>query len=302
MTSDRKRMRAALLRWYARHGRHSLPWRSSRDPYRVLVSEFMLQQTQVERVKPIFEAFVARFASFEELAAARTSDVVRAWRGLGYNSRAVRVHDAARAVVERFGGTLPSDTQSLRSLPGLGAYTSAAVRAFAFDMADAAVDTNVRRIVHRVFFGIEHPPKVTAAVLDAVAAALVPRRGGHDWNSAMMDLGAAICTARAPKCPLCPVRPYCAAAPVDASALAASRARRRKREAVPFEQSTRYARGRIVDALRDVPSGKTMSLLQLQRDLGNALDRSEEEVGRVVAALVADGLLESDGKQVALRG
>ncbi|HEX3550272.1 MAG TPA: A/G-specific adenine glycosylase, partial [Candidatus Elarobacter sp.] len=120
-----------LLRWYRRHGRTHLPWRATRDPYRIVVSEFMLQQTQVERVIPLFDAFVERFPTFEALAVAPPSDALRAWRGLGYTSRAVRLHALVRAVVERHGGRLPSDVPSLRALPGIGAYTAAAVRAFA---------------------------------------------------------------------------------------------------------------------------------------------------------------------------
>jgi len=136
---------AALLAWYRIHGRAHLPWRQTRDPYRVLVSEFMLQQTQVERVLPLFEAFVAAFPDLASLAAAQAADVVRLWRGLGYNSRAVRLHALARAVVERHGGALPSDRDALLALPGIGPYTASAVRAFAFELDDVALDTNIRR-------------------------------------------------------------------------------------------------------------------------------------------------------------
>lgn len=294
-----------LLDWYARFGRSHLPWRMTRDPYRVLVSEFMLQQTQVDRVLPKYEAFLERFPDVAELAAASTADVLRMWKGLGYNSRAVRLKQIAQEVVERFGGVMPSDETTLRTLPGIGPYTVSAVRAFAFDCDDAALDTNVRRVTHRVLHGLEHPPAVSAAVLDADARALVPRGRGHDWNSAMMDLGATICTARAPKCLICPMQTACAAAPIDTGLLEAARtnhARKRSpQEAIPFEQTTRYARGRIVDRLRELPPGKRISFLDLHEDVTSRIGRTAEELETLIGALERDGLVTTRGKAVALQ-
>ncbi|MGC1381321.1 MAG: hypothetical protein WA814_09920 [Candidatus Baltobacteraceae bacterium] len=295
-----------LLAWYRRHGRAGLPWRVARDPYRTVVSEFMLQQTQVDRVVPKFEAFVARFPDFAALSGASTADVLREWRGLGYNSRAVRLKQLAEAVVERFGGAMPSDAAALRLLPGIGPYTVAAVRAFAFDLDDAALDTNVRRIVHRVFFGVEYLVAASLRELDARARALVPPGKAHDWNSAMMDLGAAICTARAPKCLLCPLQRDCAAAPVDIWEL--DRARelvaktRSPQNAIAYEETTRYARGRIVDRLRDLPAGRRISLLDLHRAIEPLLPgRTMDDVDGLVGALERDGLVTRDGNGVALR-
>jgi A/G-specific adenine glycosylase len=286
----------ALLAWYARFGRTHLPWRTTRDPYRIVVSETMLQQTQVERVIPLYESFLARFPSFEALAAAGAGDVVRAWRGLGYNSRAVRLHALARAVVERHAGALPHDTVALRSLPGIGAYTASAVRAFAFGLDDAAVDVNVRRVVHRVMYGLEFPRLADDRALDTLAAAAVPPGRAHDWNSAMMDLGATLCTARAPKCLVCPLRDACAAAPVDPVRLA-QRAREhapRKppQSAIPFERTTRFLRGRIIDRLREVPARDSLALALLNDDLASTVpaDRLHEIPG-VVDALVRDGIV-----------
>jgi A/G-specific adenine glycosylase len=295
-----------LLRWYGRHGRSTLPWRTTRDPYRTVVSEFMLAQTQVDRVVPKFEAFVHRFANFRALAEASRADVLRAWRGLGYNSRAVRLHRLAQAVVERYGGTLPTDRPELRSLPGAGTYTVAAIRAFAFNIDDAPIDTNVRRIVNRLFFGLEYPRAAAARDLDQRARSLVPPGRAHDWNSAIMDLGAALCTARAPKCLLCPLRAGCAAAPVDAAQLdrlrAAAARRRRPQNAVPFAESTRYARGRIVDRLRDLPPGERISLLDLYDSLAATIPgRSIDDVRGFVGSLERDGLVTHDGTHVALR-
>jgi A/G-specific adenine glycosylase len=273
-----------------------LPWRATRDPYRIVVSEFMLQQTQVERVIPLFEAFVARFPSFDALAATDAGDVVRAWRGLGYNSRAIRLHRLAREVVERHDGRLPSDTGALRALPGIGAYTASAVRAFAFELDDAAVDVNLRRVIHRVALGVEYPRLADDAALDAIAIAAVPRGGAHDWNSAMMDLGATICTARAPKCLVCPLRERCAAAPVDAAQLAAlvrtHAARKPPQNAIPFERTTRFLRGRIIDRLRDVPARDALAADVLQRELAAIVPAERlHDIPVVIDALVEEGLV-----------
>ncbi len=297
--------RGRLLRWYRKYGRAELPWRVLRSPYRTLVSEFMLAQTQVERVVPKFEAFVERFPDFAALARASLGEVLRAWKGLGYNSRAVRLHRLAVCVVETHGGELPSDAASLRELPGLGPYGVAAVRAFGFDLDDAPVDTNIRRIVHRLCFGIEHPPRANALELDRRARALMPPGRAHDWNSALMDLGATICSARAPKCLLCPLRPDCAAAPVDAAALATARRANGKppspQNAIPFDRSRRFARGRIVDRLRELPAGQRVSLLDLRRALEGASRWTVADVGELVGALERDGLVTRDGNGVALR-
>jgi A/G-specific adenine glycosylase len=298
-------IRKSLTAWYRSQGRAWLPWRVKRDPYFTLVSEFMLQQTQVERVVPKFEAFVARFPDFRRLATASTADVLREWKGLGYNSRAVRLKQLAEAVCERFGGAMPRETALLRELPGVGPYTAAAIRAFAFDLDEAPVDTNIRRIVHRLFCGVEFPAKASPRELDERASELVPAGGAHDWNSAMMDLGASLCTARAPKCLLCPLRASCAAAPIEAAALEAARAAHAKprspQEALRFESTTRYARGRIVDRLRELPPGAAISLLDLHREVAPLLPgRPIEDVDELVGALERDGLVARRGERIAL--
>jgi A/G-specific adenine glycosylase len=286
-----------LLAWFERHGRAALPWRTERTPYRVVVSEFMLQQTQVERVVPIYERFLSAWPTFAALAAASQADVVRAWRGLGYNSRAVRLHRLACAVRDGHGGVLPRDETALRALPGVGPYTARAVAAFAFDADVAALDTNVRRIVHRTQFGIEWPPRASERDLDALATALVPRGAGYAFNSALMDLGATVCTARAPKCLLCPLRAVCAAAPIDAAALAAQAAAHAKsrspQERLEFVRTTRYARGRVIDRLRALSEGERISLLDLQAELAPLmLQQDPSALARVVASLARDGVLE----------
>jgi A/G-specific adenine glycosylase len=217
----------------------------------------------------------------------------------------MRLHALARAVVERHDGRLPSDREALLALPGIGPYTASAVRAFAFELDDVALDTNIRRIAHRTGFGLEHPPRATDAELDARArAALVPGTA-HDWNSAMMDVGATICTARAPKCLLCPLREGCVAAPVDAAALAASaraRSRRSPQESIPFERTTRYLRGRIVDRLRDVPRGETLHVNELISSLATIVPPDRIiEIPVVADALERDGIIEQTAGALRLR-
>ena len=295
-----------LLRWYAREGRAHLPWRITRNPYYTLVSEFMLQQTQVDRVLPKFDAFVRLYPDIDSLANASPADVVREWKGLGYNSRAIRLHDVAREVRDRYGGVIPRSIQELCSLPGIGPYTASAIAAFAYNGDVAAMDTNLRRVIHRLAFGVEHPALATAAQLDAKAAELLPSGRAHDWNSALMDLGATLCTARAPKCLLCPLQSACAAAPIDSVQLEARRAEHARtpspQNAIPFAKTTRFARGRIVDVLRSLPVGGRISLLDLHHHLRDDLpDKSVEEVASIVALLERDGLVASGDGALSLR-
>jgi A/G-specific adenine glycosylase len=265
----------------------------------------MLQQTQVDRVVPIFERFTAAWPTFAALAAASQADVVRAWKGLGYNSRAVRLHKLARAVCESHAGRLPSDEARLRELPGIGPYTARAIAAFAFDADVAAIDTNVRRIVHRTQLGLEWPARANAGELDAVAATLVPKGRGYAFNSALMDLGATLCSARAPKCLLCPLAGSCAAAPIDPARLAAFATAhappRSPQERLRFEQTTRYVRGRVIDRLRALEAGERISLLVLHDDLAPQIPHHDAHaLERVVTTLERDGVVERDESGVRL--
>jgi A/G-specific adenine glycosylase len=207
------RFRRRLLGWYRRHQRR-LPWRGVRDPYAILVSEIMLQQTQVSRVADFYPRFLARYPTVEELAAAPAWAVRESWEGLGYYARVRNLHAAARHVVDRLGGRLPATEDGLRRLPGVGRYTAGAVASIAFGADVPAVDTNAVRVLSRVF-RIQGPRKSAAHArrVWALAAALVPRGRAADWNQALMDLGAIYCTARAPRCPVCPVRRECATGP-----------------------------------------------------------------------------------------
>lgn len=199
--------RRRLLAWYERHAR-SLPWRRTRDPYRVLVSEFMLQQTQVSRVEQFYPRFLKRFSSIERLAEAHPKAVREAWDGLGYYARARNLHALAREV-SGSGTRIPDTVEALIRLPGVGRYTAGAVACFAYEKPVPAVDTNVARVIARVFLGREK--KAGDRRLWDIAAAIVPKNGKRAWkfNQAMMELGATVCVARKPKCPECPVLRDC---------------------------------------------------------------------------------------------
>src|SRR6184192_2163318 len=207
-----------LLAWWARAAR-DLPWRNTRDPYRVLVSEFMLQQTQVSRVAEYYPRFIERFPDLETLAKAKPRAVREQWDGLGYYARAANLHALAKAVTRRHDATLPSEPEELIKLPGIGPYTAGAVASFAYEKPVPAVDTNVARVIARVFIGIRDNRGTNASRISHPASrqiweltrALVPRDGKRAWkfNQAIMELGALICVARRPKCEQCPVRPDC---------------------------------------------------------------------------------------------
>jgi A/G-specific adenine glycosylase len=203
-----------LLAWYAEHGR-DLPWRRTRDPYRVLVSEIMLQQTQVDRVVPKYHEFLGRYPTIDALAAAEAVDVRQLWYPLGYNIRPFRLHQIARETVAHYGGRLPDTAERLRALPGVGRYTSGAILAFAYGQDAPVLDTNVRRVLTRVFLGLRRTRRLRGdKALWALAARLVPRGGGYDFNQALMDFGATWCTPRRPRCQRCPVRRLCASYPL----------------------------------------------------------------------------------------
>jgi A/G-specific adenine glycosylase len=207
--ADRRRFRRALLTWYGVHGR-DLPWRKTSDPYHILVSEIMLQQTQVDRVLPKYAEWLEKYPSFEALASARIKDVTTTWRPLGYNIRPRRLHHIAREAVARYGGQLPSDEETLLSFKGIGAYTAGAIRSFAFGQRAAILDTNVARVLFRVFVGRgDAKAHAMRKKLWAISDVLVPQKRVFDFNQALMDLGATVCTARTPRCAGCPMSRMC---------------------------------------------------------------------------------------------
>ena len=200
-----------IVAWFRKAGR-SLPWRGAHDPYAVLVSEFMLQQTQVATVIPFYERWLSRFPDFETLAAASEQDVLSLWQGLGYYSRARNLHRAAQHIVAQHGGEMPADPAAIRSLPGVGRYTAGAVACFAFDLPEPLVDANVARVLARLL-DLREPIDSSKGhtALWAEATRLVPRKHPGLFNAALMELGALTCIPRKPRCERCPVRPHCLA-------------------------------------------------------------------------------------------
>jgi A/G-specific adenine glycosylase len=276
-------LQAAILSWYDTSGRW-LPFRAARDPYAILVSEVMAQQTQIARVADAWSGFLAAFPSFEALAAASPADVLRAWRGLGYNRRALNLWRAARVVVDEHGGKLPSDVAALERLPGIGPYTARAVAAIAFGLPVGAVDTNVRRVLTRTTGSSEG---IAPADLQRLADAAVPSDRPADWTHAVMDVGATFCRPTKPDCAACPARMWCRFAAAGRGGL--DRAPRIRPGVGPaFTTSSRWLRGRILDRLRDAaPPGWD----RFDAAIG---EHGDEAVLGALATLAAEGLAELD--------
>jgi A/G-specific adenine glycosylase len=288
-SGDRRGLQAAILGWYDARGR-SLPFRGTRDPYAILVSEVMAQQTQISRVGPAWEAFTARFPTFGALATALPADVLRAWQGLGYDRRARNLQRTAKIVVEEHGGKLPTDLATLERLPGIGPYTARAVAAIAFDAPVGAVDTNVRRVLGRVAVG--DPAALRPREMQVLADGCVPGGRAADWTHAVMDVGATFCRTTRPACGECPARALCQyAASVDAGAGEAPVERPGStdggaRERVRFEQTTRWLRGRILDRAR---SADGAAWTRFDGPIGS---HPHESVVAMLGVLGREGMLE----------
>jgi A/G-specific adenine glycosylase len=284
----RSAIQHALLRWHDANALRA-PWRESGDPYHALVAAVMAQQTQMSRVLLLYERFLAAYPTIEALAAASLGDVIRAWKGMGYNQRAVRLHRAARTIAA---GGWPRDAASLARIEGVGPFTAAIIASFAFGRPAAAVDTNVVRVLTR----LTGDDTLRGRRLQIVADEMVPVGDPARWNQALMDYGARVCVSR-PKCGECVVARWCAArerfaAPVP-SMVAETRAAYRlpgKREP-KFETTPRYFRGRIIDVLRDLPPGQSITLPALAKAIANGhAAPATGEVGGWVAALETAGL------------
>lgn len=271
-----------LLTWGQAH-RRDLPWRRTRDPWAILVSELMLQQTQVARVEPRYHAFLDRFPTPQVCAAASVGDVIEAWAGLGYNRRAVNLHRCARVLVSEHQGALPTDLDRLLALPGVGPYTARAVLVFAFERDHGVLDTNAARFLARAVAGrpLRRPEG------QALADERVPPGRAWEWNQAVLDLGATVCTKRAPRCDVCPIAGHCAwrrgdpPGPDPAHGSAGTSGRQSR-----FDGSDRQGRGRLVDALR---TGAVA--LEATPSIAGWPDEPER-THRAVAGLVGDGLAE----------
>jgi A/G-specific adenine glycosylase len=270
---------AAVLRWYADSAR-DLPWRRpGATAWAVVVSEFMLQQTPVARVEPVWREWMDRWPSPGALAAEPAGEAVRAWGRLGYPRRALRLHAAATAMVDRHGGRVPDDVDALRALPGVGDYTAAAIAAFAFGQRVAVLDTNVRRVYARVFDGLDDATNAPAKAERGAALARVPDIAPASYSVAVMELGAVVCRARAPRCDDCPVAMQCrwraAGRPSNGTP------RRTQR----YEGTDRQARGRLLALLRATTGPVPAADLE-------ATWADPEQRTRALAGLVADGLVE----------
>jgi len=286
-------LRDAILAWYGVRGRR-LPFRATVDPYAILVSEAMAQQTQAARAGERWVAFMTRFPTVAVLAAATPADVLRSWQGLGYNRRALNLWRAAGRIVEAFDGRVPRDLYELESLPGVGPYTARAVAAIAFGEPVGAVDTNVRRVLGRIVAGEDGA--MAPGPLQALADRAVPPDRPGDWTHALMDLGATVCRPRRPDCEGCPAQTWCRYAartrPVGAvtGAVGPSRrpARAARAAATPFPATSRWLRGRILDRLREAPDGAWVAL---DARIG---DHDSIAIDIATQALAREGLLERD--------
>ena len=271
-----------ILTWYDEH-RRDLPWRQpGTSAWAVLVSEVMLQQTPVARVEPAWRAWLRRWPEPAALAAATPAQVLRAWDRLGYPRRALRLREAAAAIRDRHGGVVPREREALLALPGIGSYTAAAVRSFAYGERDVVLDTNVRRVLARALDGQALPAPALTRAEERRAAAVLPPDAATSarWNVGLMELGALVCTARNPRCDACPLAAVCrwraTGHPGDAHA------HRRRTQA--WEGTDRQARGRLMAALRDAVEPLEEGELPRWGD--------DDQRARALAGLITDGLVE----------
>ncbi len=284
----RPRFHAAVFHWYKNHGR-ILPWRGDQNPYRVLLSEVMLQQTQVSRVLEKYPVFLKHFPTLPALARAQRADVIRVWQGMGYNNRAVRLHQCAHIISGRYNGRFPVTEKELRELPGIGRYTARAVLSSALGMPVAVVDVNIQRVFSRFFWRMDTVAEtVHLGIVEACAADHFPTQRGYDWNQALMDLGATVCTARAPRCGVCPVAPWCK----SRTSMSRTGPVQMKREPLFYGVPERIYRGRIVNRLRAVNNGHTITLTSLGTHiLTRYTGRNEAWLRRLLERLERDGLV-----------
>lgn len=279
-------LHSAVLDWYSQHGR-DLPWRDPDcTPWGVYLSEVMSQQTPVARVQPVWERWLQRWPTPAALAADSPGEAVRMWDRLGYPRRALRLWESARVMVEQHDGQVPRDHEDLLALPGVGAYTAAAVASFAYEDPRTVVDTNVRRVLARTVTGTQHAaPALTAAEMRLAQASMpADRDDANAWNAASMELGALICTARSPKCLECPVVHLCA---WQLAGRPEHEGPARRGQA--WHGTDRQVRGRIVQLLRESPDPVSRGAL------GTAWPDDESKLERCLAALVDDGLVEPRG-------
>lgn len=281
-----------ILRWYSVHGRR-LPWRDIRDSYRILVSEIMLQQTQVSRVLRIYPTFLDKFPTLRSLASAPQAQVVLAWRGLGYNNRAVRLHRLAGYLVDNHAGKLPRDFDTLLTLPGIGRYTAAALLVAVHGIDAPVVDVNIRRFFSRMFWTMRSTAEMRSGrEIEILSARLVLPGRGYAWTQALMDLGATVCIARAPHCHRCPVGALC----LSRTTMLRDHVKPAKHEPSMSGVPNRIYRGRIVEELRGNTGKKGIRLELLGRRIHPGFaTRHERWLVRLLGSLEKDGLVVVSG-------
>lgn len=306
------RVHCFLLRWYSTEQR-DLPWRATSDPYAILVSEIMLQQTQVDRVLPKYQLFLTTFPTLTDLAQASTADVISAWVPLGYNRRAVNLQSIARQVIADYDGRIPDTIDELLKLKGVGRYTAGAIACFAYHKQVATVDTNIRRVLHRIFLGLDLPePKLNDANMLMFAEQVLPNSEAYNWNQALMDLGATTCTSSNPQCTNCPLQESCRAFTEMSqySLFPSGTVLRQLRKVAekkadyqpqPFTSTNRYFRGRIIDLLRTIPSGQRVALADLGVQIKPTFSHADMPwIQKLVEGLAKDGLLDCAHEGVCL--
>ncbi len=288
---DRRRLNRARFAWHAA-ARRDLVVRGATTPWAILVGEVMSQQTQIDRIGPAWERWIARWPEPADLAGASARDVVMAWAGLGYNRRALALHEAAKAIVRAHDGRVPSTVEALEALPGIGPYTARAVAASAFGRPVAPLDVNVRRVVERLLGVVPARAEVPRRELQAAADGLISRGAARRWVDAVMDLAAMICTSRAPRCAVCPLRTMCPSAGVVVPPARGARVAPRR---VRFEATNRWLRGRLLDAARHADGEGWVDEPQV---LGT---HGVEAIGSALRALQGEGFIDRDGGRYRLR-
>ncbi len=294
-TAQQRKIQEKILAWYRANGRHDLPWRATDDLYAIVVSEIMLQQTNVPKVIPRYRAFLQQFPSWEKLATAPTSAVLQAWQGLGYNRRALYLQKLAQAVVQKYDGALPTDPEQLMALPGIGPYTSRAVLIFGQNQDIVATDVNIARVVRRWHGLMEW---VSAKQQAKEVGRFVPHGKSRAWHSAMMDFASAICTKRNPQCAACPVAKLCKSYPTPKDAIKIRRVEPGRSE-YGRHIPRRIFRGRIVEVLR---GGKktTLQLGPLVKKDWHTVDGAW--LKEILAGLATEGMIEHKGRFWQLEG
>lgn len=297
MTDELKKKKRSinkkLLHWYSQNKR-ILPWRQTHDPYKILVSEIMLQQTQVSRVLIKYREFLTAFSDIKSLAEASTSDVIKTWKGLGYNRRALFLQKTAKAIVSDYNSTFPQDIKTLISLPGVGDYTARAVLSFAFKKPVPMMDTNHRRFYQRVYFGLETKKDKELLVL---AQQVLPKKHAYDFNQALMDFGSLICKTKKPTCEICPLKKSCLAYPDILSEEYNSSQKikkNNKKKSLPFKQTDRFIRGKIIDELRKHDDCLIKDIINIFKNF------DKNRINKVIVGLEKDSLIVKENKRILL--